>query len=87
MTDAYLDDGQVLIEAKSGVSRELVRTAIGQLYDYKFQLDMNVDLALLVPRALPCDLAALMEWLGIAVIWKSGNGFLSTDPRLVAQPK
>ncbi|MFN8036126.1 MAG: hypothetical protein U0V73_09360 [Acidimicrobiia bacterium] len=83
MTDAYLNGEKTLVEAKSDVSRERVRTAIGQLYDYRRFLKGTVRLAVLVPRELPDDLQDLLQELKIAAIWRSGSGFRSTRKDLV----
>lgn len=68
----------VLIEAKSEMSREHVRYAIGQLFDYQRFIEPRPDLALLVPRQLAGDLQALPEGAGIGVIWASEEGFVDS---------
>lgn len=82
--DTHLD---VLIEAKSDVSRASVRYAIGQLFDYRRYLDPRPALAILLPSELDADLAALPGEAGVDVIWSvddhftdSSNGWLTSRP-------
>lgn len=68
----------LLIEAKAESSREHVRYAIGQLFDYQRFMDPRPNLAILIPHPLTKDLRALPEAAGVAVIWESGNGFVDS---------
>ena len=87
-TDGYLDGQQTLLEAKSLTSREAIRTAIGQLYDYRRFLSPRPDLALLLPAKPTDDLLDLLEQASIAPIWMTPNGsFASTIPDLIAHPR
>jgi hypothetical protein len=83
--DLYDTKLDVLIEAKSDVSRESVRYAIGQLFDYRRYLDPRPALAILVPTELNSDLAALPGQAGIDVIWSVDDYFRdSADGRLTS---
>lgn len=68
----------ILIEAKAEASREHVRYAIGQLFDYQRFMDPRPDLAILVPRPLPSELRALPEVAGVGVIWEAEDGFVDS---------
>lgn len=76
--DGWEDERENLIEAKSSASRENIRMAIGQLFDYAYQGKekcKNPHMAILLPEKP--DLLNL-EWLvplTIGVIWKEGNTF------------
>jgi hypothetical protein len=85
--DLYDTQLDVLIEAKSDVSRESVRYAIGQLFDYRRYLDPRPALAILVPNELDTDLAALPGEAGIDVIWPVDDHFTdSAGGRLTRRP-
>lgn len=76
----------VLIEAKAVSSRDHVRYAIGQLFDYRRYLDYQPSLAILLPHPLDSDLRALPESAGVGVIWESGDGFAdSTGGKLTVR--
>jgi hypothetical protein len=64
-----------LIEAKSDVSRNSIRTAIGQLYDYECLLDAQYKKAILVPSLPEDSLCRLIKKLGFSVIYKRGSDF------------
>ncbi|MGB2868302.1 MAG: hypothetical protein WBD36_07625, partial [Bacteroidota bacterium] len=67
----------LIIEAKTSsrgsAGRFHIRTAIGQLYDYRHSLQKleprNYDLAILLPRKPPRDIMDLLQTLGIYMIW------------------
>lgn len=61
----------LLIEVKSSAEDAHVRMAIGQLYSYWYQLKMDREphLAVLLPDEPSPHLSALLEWLGIGVLW------------------
>jgi hypothetical protein len=70
-TDLYDPHRDELIEAKRDTSRNAIRLAIGQLYDYRRYLDSatSTGLAVLLP-ARPCvDLLELLSSVSITVIW------------------
>ncbi|MFC7527598.1 hypothetical protein [Actinoplanes sp. GCM10030250] len=65
---------RTLIEAKATVSREHLRTAVGQLLDYgRFA---NADqLAVLVPSRPRPDLVAYLASVGITAVYPAGDGW------------
>ena len=66
----------MLYEAKSKVSRESVRMAIGQLFDYQFRYETKKpNLSILLPRKPEVDLLNLSKSLGIKVTYKSGDSW------------
>jgi hypothetical protein len=72
---------QLLIEAKTASAgsggRTQVRQAIGQLFDYRYKFfdseKEQVDLVVLLPSEPSLDIRALLQSLGIEVIWFNGN--------------
>lgn len=83
--DLMVRNLNVLIEAKATDARYAVRTAIGQLYDYRRFEPSIPSLALLVPKEPIRDLRSLLDGLSIGCIWPRGNGFRdSVDGRLSA---
>ncbi|TWV45536.1 restriction endonuclease [Streptomyces misionensis] len=82
LTDLFVPDIGLLVEAKGSVTRENVRMAIGQLADYGRFLDAQHQ-AILVPSKPRQDLTDLVVSVGQAVIWQEGKGFRSTDPDLL----
>lgn len=77
--DIFVEPRMQLIEAKADASRESIRMAIGQLFDYRHheprQLWDSIKLAVLVPENPGRQLEALLEELGISIIWRDGGGF------------
>lgn len=78
--DAYLPTPPTLIEAKSSSARELVRTAIGQLFDYRRYFDPRPALALLLPSEPADDLRHLLDELGIGLVYARAGGFHVAGP-------
>jgi hypothetical protein len=77
--DVYVGDRGHLIEAKSSTSREDLRMAIGQLFDYK-RLSQQAGravarIAVLLPERPAADMEALLTSLNIGVIWRNGRTF------------
>ena len=76
--DGYERQRRILIEAKSSVSREHIRMAVGQLLDYGFQIRKTLGkarMALLLPRKPdPSSINWLAE-LNIGVIWRENGAF------------
>lgn len=74
-SDAWVEDLHALIEAKNSDSRDALRQAIGQLYDYRrFHLN-PVSLAVLLPYQPNPDGLALLRSAGIEAVWPHGPGF------------
>jgi hypothetical protein len=56
--------------------------AIGQLLDYSRWVKPKHQAVLLEARPHP-DLVVLLRTCGVAVIWRTVDGFASTHPRLI----
>ncbi|WP_432045953.1 restriction endonuclease [Streptomyces asiaticus] len=82
LTDLYVPDLGLLIEAKGSVTRENVRMAIGQLADYSRFLSAT-HRAILVPSEPRQDLVELVDSLGDAFIWPEHKGYNCSDPTLL----
>jgi hypothetical protein len=77
--DVYEPDKRHLIEAKGSATREDIRMAIGQLFDYE-RLTQQAGkgksrLAVLLPERPPFGIEQLLTSLKIGVIWKNGQKF------------
>jgi hypothetical protein len=83
LTDIYSETQNVLYEAKGTTTRNAMRTAIGQLLDYRRHIDRDgLRLAVLLPLAPSDDLIDFATGLGIAVVAeRSGGGFETIEPR------
>jgi hypothetical protein len=73
--DLWVQDRHALIEAKNSDSRERLRMAIGQLYDYRRFHEPPVRLAVLLPHQPSPDGLALLQSASIEAIWPHGTGF------------
>jgi len=73
--DLWVQDRHALIEAKNSDSRERLRMAIGQLYDYRRFHEPPVRLAVLLPHQPSPDALALLQSACIEAIWPHGTGF------------
>lgn len=69
-----------LIEAKGTVQRGAIRTAIGQLMDYRRFVDPSPQMALLLPSQPREDLLQLLASVGVQPIWKDGGAFIDGNP-------
>ena len=82
-TDGWIEESNTLVEAKSSSSRNSIRTAIGQLLDYKFQIenqDIEVKrLAILLPQKPRDSLVKLLNNLGINLTYKDGSNFVDVE--------
>jgi hypothetical protein len=65
---------QTLIEAKATVSREHLRTAVGQLLDYGRFADALHKTVLVPSRPRP-DLLAYLASVGITAVYPVGDGW------------
>ncbi|MEV0254430.1 hypothetical protein AB0H82_09180 [Streptomyces sp. NPDC050732] len=74
--DLYDATDNVLYEAKGLATRNNVRTAIGQLLDYKRHLEVpaGLRLAVLLPDEPTADVRALLESLDIALVTRTPDG-------------
>jgi hypothetical protein len=74
-SDLYSKKARQLIEAKGSVSRDAIRMAIGQIYDYRRFAEAGTGLAILLPELPRPDLVKLIQSSGVAVIHPIENGF------------
>ena len=81
-TDGWLSKQQLLIEAKSNTTREKIRMAIGQLFDYQRHVDPKPKkLAILVPKKPRDDLMNLLDEMNIMVIYPEGKSFIHHEKK------
>ena len=74
-SDIFNATRKQLIEAKAGGSRGEIRMAIGQLADYGRSFDPKVRKAVLLGALPEPDLRELLKSQGIAMVWRSDDGF------------
>jgi hypothetical protein len=75
LCDVFLPEKNALVKAKSTDRREAIRMAIGQLLDYQYLEGAQRRLAVLLPRPPAAEIKNLLDSIGIAAIWPSGEGF------------
>lgn len=76
-TDLYDATDSVLYEVKASSSRDSIRFAIGQLFDYRRHIRPEPDrLAILLPEVPEKDLQELIESVGIALVYEEGEQFI-----------
>ncbi|MGA2661050.1 MAG: hypothetical protein ABSH34_26510 [Verrucomicrobiota bacterium] len=76
--DGYEKRRHNLIEAKSAISREYIRMAVGQLLDYSFQGKQKFgdpNMAVLLPKKPDSDIEQWLQHLNIAIVWQEGESF------------
>jgi hypothetical protein len=77
LSDLFDVTAQVLYEAKGRADRNSIRLAIGQLFDYQRHLDPKpAALAILLPEAPSPDLQALIESVGITLVYEDNGTFI-----------
>ena len=76
-SDLYCKDDKQLVEAKGSVSRDAIRMAIGQIYDYRRFAEVGTSLAILLPEIPRPDLIQLIQSAGITIIYRSDSGFVT----------
>jgi hypothetical protein len=74
-SDAWIEERQALIEAKNSDSRDALRQAIGQLYDYRRFHQHPVQLAVLLPYPPTAERLDLLRSAGVEAVWPHGSGF------------
>lgn len=79
--DVWVKDRNALIEAKNSDSRDAIRQAIGQLYDYRRFHRPPPRLAVLLPRRPTDDRLVLLRSAGIEAVWPRGAGFSDSAHR------
>lgn len=79
-TDAYVEELNILVEAKGSVDRDAIRMAIGQLLDYKrFILEASVRCAVLLPDRPRPDLLQLLAYAGVFLYVPEQGEFVLVD--------
>lgn len=73
--DVWIEDRLALVEAKNSDSREALRSAIGQLFDYRRFHGHPPALAVLLPYPPKEERLDLLRSAGIEAIWPHGGGF------------
>ena len=76
--DLYDPWTNCLIEAKAAATRENLRYAVGQLFDYCRYLKHRAHLAVLVPQQPDEDLMGLLDEAVVASIWPSESRFVDS---------
>jgi hypothetical protein len=74
-SDAWVEDRRALIEAKNSDSRDAIRQAIGQLYDYRRFHQPPLQLAVLLPYKPNAERLDLLQSAGIEAVWLHEPGF------------
>jgi hypothetical protein len=90
--DIFVADRNQLVEAKSGDRRELVRMAIGQIFDYRYCMALDAsypgepDVATLLPTRPRNTILELLDHLGIGVVWRDDDEFddNTSDKRFIS---
>jgi hypothetical protein len=76
--DGFEKERRNLIEAKSSISREHIRMAVGQLLDYAFQIEKKfgkLNLAILLPRTPDPKSVNWLPQRNISLIWREKTAF------------
>jgi hypothetical protein len=71
-SDLWDETAHELVEAKGGVTREQIRTGVGQLLDYGRFIDAKTR-TLLVPARPRQDLLDLLKTVGIGLVYPDGD--------------
>ena len=74
-SDVWVEDRRAIIEAKNSDSRDALRQAIGQLYDYRRFHQPPVRLAVLLPYRLNSERLDLLRSADIEAIWPYRSKF------------
>ncbi|MCF8570463.1 hypothetical protein L5G32_09310 [Gordonia sp. HY002] len=74
LTDIYDETADVLVEVKSDVSRQTLRSALGQILDYQRYVSPAAS-ALLVPESPSREMLDLFRSNSIDVIWPQEGAF------------
>jgi hypothetical protein len=78
-SDLYNKETNQLIEAKGSVSRDAIRMAVGQIFDYRRFASSKTALAILLPERPRPDLVDLIESAGINIIHRADDGFVTSQ--------
>jgi len=74
-SDAWVEARKALVEAKNSDSRNSLRQAIGQLYDYRRFHEPDVRLAVLLPYKPVNERLDLLSSAAVDAIWPFGKNF------------
>ncbi|MFP3992171.1 restriction endonuclease [Streptomyces sp. E11-3] len=77
-TDLYIPERNFLVEAKGTVTRDAIRTGIGQLFDYQRYIAPHPTLGILLPSRPRQDMLDLCAALSITSIWAEEDSFIRT---------
>ncbi|MBI2849932.1 MAG: hypothetical protein HYX80_02680 [Chloroflexi bacterium] len=74
----------LLIEVKSNGDIANIRMAVGQLFDYWYQLKGDSDkyLAILLPEEPSAYIKEMLNWLDISLLWFSGERLQTSSDKL-----
>ncbi len=78
----YNQEQDLLIEVKSSLEKANIRMAIGQLFDYWYNLkgDEDPHIAMLLPEAPDNECIEFLEWMDVGLMWFKNNELhTSTD--------
>jgi hypothetical protein len=75
MVKRYDGQDDLLIEAKSSAELPHLRMAVGQLFNYWFQLhpDRDPHLAVLIPTQPSESAIRFLEWMDVGMLWFQGK--------------
>ncbi|MBU3017980.1 hypothetical protein KO519_09805 [Paraglaciecola agarilytica] len=81
----YDGKNDLIIEVKSSVEKSNIRMAIGQLFDYWYELngDSNdLHLAILLPERPDKKITALLDWMWINIMWFEDDKLCTSSDQL-----
>ena len=73
--DLFDETTNTLYEAKSNTSRQSLRMAVGQLYDYRRFEPSGVRISVLLPREPSSDLGDFLRSCGVGAVYRVGSEF------------
>ena len=80
-TDGWIEESKILIEAKSSCSRTNIRSGVGQLLDYRFQLEQQGfkvnEMCLLLPTKPRENIVLFIQNTGVKLLYKKGKEFIT----------
>ncbi len=83
-SDLYVDDHDILVEAKAKNDRAALRLAVGQLLDYRRFHEKRPALAVLLPAEPEPDMKAFLASVDVDLVWEAPDAgyFKSMNPVL-----
>lgn len=75
--DLLIRDANLLVEAKATCAREIVRLAVGQLYDYRCFIPRKPRLAVLLPTKPSLTIQRFLASRRIHCVWRTPKGRFS----------